>query len=418
MLPVAPGDDGSGPAMRLRVISTQGVFLVYDAARPAGEARSAPGFVAYWNDFATETLYVYDRLLLTQVDAAQALLNLERDLDIDAGLLGVQSRILEDGMSEARSQAEDPVEWTPATEAGILAIMGFGPSVPPGSGQRPDDPDSVETIWCPPGNAASLASLSPPPPPRGPHAGESPAVVIALAVEAAGCGAVRRGGGGDDPCGDAACGCNRCCQGNNCCGSPDPCCDASDPCCEDSDRCCNNDNPCCGSSDPCCNANDDCCGDSNRCCNIDNPCCGSSNPCCNANDSCCGNSDRCCNSDNPCCGSNDPCCNASDPCCGDPDRCCNSDNPCCGSSDPCCNPDDPCCGDPDPCCNPDNPCCGFSAEPCCFTSGPCCNIFAGDLCGDFCCLLDQECCSTGFCCDGPCELCISNGTLFGGTIDV
>lgn len=153
--------------------------------------------MAYWNDFATETLYVYGRLLLTQVDVAQALVNLDRDLGIDASVLGAQSPILEDGMSEASSQAGDSVEWTPATEAGILAVMGFDHSVPPASGQRPDDPDSVETIWCPPGNAASLASLSPPPPPRGPHAGESPAVVIAMAVEAAGCGT--GGDGGDDP---------------------------------------------------------------------------------------------------------------------------------------------------------------------------------------------------------------------------
>ncbi len=87
--------------------------------------------MAYWNDFATETLYVYDRLLLTRVDVAQALLNLERDLDVDADVLGAQSRILEDGMSEASSQAEDPVEWTPATEGGILTIMGFGSSVSP-----------------------------------------------------------------------------------------------------------------------------------------------------------------------------------------------------------------------------------------------------------------------------------------------
>ncbi len=45
--------------------------------------RRGAGFLAYWNDFATQQLYVFDRVLHTRTDVGQALLNFEPDLAVD-----------------------------------------------------------------------------------------------------------------------------------------------------------------------------------------------------------------------------------------------------------------------------------------------------------------------------------------------
>ena len=183
MLPVAAGDDPPVPAMRLRVISTQGVFLVYDAARPAGKPRGTLGFVAYWNDFATETLYVYDRLLLTRVDAAQALVNLERDLDIDARVLIERQPTLQRTLPDADSEPEDPTAWFMASYETILQVMGLqdGNS---GDGPWTNLEATAGVVICPPspGDTSSLSPLKPP------GDNGSPEWIITAALQGAGCG--------------------------------------------------------------------------------------------------------------------------------------------------------------------------------------------------------------------------------------
>ena len=73
--------------LRIRVIGDEGIFLVYDAANPSSNPRPQAGYLAYWNDFETETLYVYGRLLFEPADVGQAMLRLERDLGIDVDAL-------------------------------------------------------------------------------------------------------------------------------------------------------------------------------------------------------------------------------------------------------------------------------------------------------------------------------------------
>jgi hypothetical protein len=128
-------DDAEG-LTRFRVITSAGILVIYDAAIPPGEwhgprlrghvfAHTAnPGFVAYWNNFATESLYVFDRLLFTPDDAAVAIGCLERDFVLDPGLfasedLGV-SRI-----SSIPPATIDDGSWRPASRELVLSIMGF-----------------------------------------------------------------------------------------------------------------------------------------------------------------------------------------------------------------------------------------------------------------------------------------------------
>ena len=184
MLPVAAGDDPPVPAMRLRVISTQGVFLVYDAARPAGEAHGTPGFVGYWNDYQGEALYVYPQLLFERIEVGHALLNLERDLGIDVGVLIERQPMLQRALPDADSEPEDPTAWFMASFETILQVMGFQ------NGNSGDGPwtnlEATAGVICPPsppgGGTTSLSPLKPP--------GENgaPEWIITAALQDVGCG--------------------------------------------------------------------------------------------------------------------------------------------------------------------------------------------------------------------------------------
>jgi hypothetical protein len=63
--PLVDDADYGGELTRFRVVTSAGILVIYDAAIPPGANSDNPGFVAYWNDFETEALYVFDRLLYT-----------------------------------------------------------------------------------------------------------------------------------------------------------------------------------------------------------------------------------------------------------------------------------------------------------------------------------------------------------------
>lgn len=118
------------PQLPVRTESLRGIFLVYDAAIPPMHPRPEAGYLAYWNDFDTRALYVYGGLLFDLADVGHALLNLQRDLGIDAGTVSAPSEALQSGLSDAASEAASPTEWFPAGYGTILEIMGFAPSDP------------------------------------------------------------------------------------------------------------------------------------------------------------------------------------------------------------------------------------------------------------------------------------------------
>jgi len=73
--------------LRMRVRTDHGTLVVYDAAVPAAHPRDRAGYVAYWNDWGTERLYVFERLIFAPADTAAAIFALERDLGIDGTAL-------------------------------------------------------------------------------------------------------------------------------------------------------------------------------------------------------------------------------------------------------------------------------------------------------------------------------------------
>jgi hypothetical protein len=98
---------------RFRVATSDGVLIIYDAAIPPGADQSRererpadsdnPSFVAYWNDFAIESLYVFDRLLFTPDDVAVAVGSLQRDFGLDPALF------TSDDLSVSRISSIPPV---------------------------------------------------------------------------------------------------------------------------------------------------------------------------------------------------------------------------------------------------------------------------------------------------------------------
>ena len=55
------------------------------------------GFLAYWNDYGTRQIYMFDRVLYTRADVGQALLNIEPDLAVD----GFAIATADDGLTRA-----------------------------------------------------------------------------------------------------------------------------------------------------------------------------------------------------------------------------------------------------------------------------------------------------------------------------
>ena len=111
--------------LRVRVVGDEGIFLVYDSANPASNPRPQAGYLAYWNDFETETLYVYGRLLFEPADVGQALLSLERDLGIDVDALAAADMRVEPALQEAASYPAEDTLWDSATYGAIQTLMGF-----------------------------------------------------------------------------------------------------------------------------------------------------------------------------------------------------------------------------------------------------------------------------------------------------
>ena len=58
--------------LRQRVVTDQGIFLVYDAPISAGTGENGP-YLAWWRDLRSNELYLYDRLLLGPTDVEVAL---------------------------------------------------------------------------------------------------------------------------------------------------------------------------------------------------------------------------------------------------------------------------------------------------------------------------------------------------------
>ena len=219
---------------RFRIVTSDGVLVIYDAAIPPDSdpnrdrERPAvpdnPGFVAYWNDFETESLYVFDRLLFAPDDVAVAMGILQRDFVLDPVLF------TSDDLSVSRISSIPPVtilvlersegddgSWQPASRELVLSIMGFE-AEEDGSG------GVAGTCWPIPGpESLQIGPISAPP------RGASPDVMLMLAVAAAGCGDVctnapRISG---NPCISGTRGCQLC-YWTALTGTPCP--DEGDPC--------------------------------------------------------------------------------------------------------------------------------------------------------------------------------------------
>ena len=165
--------------LRMRVVSEDGLFLVYDAAIPADAApRKSAGYLAYWNDYSSRQAYIFQRLLFSPQDVGHALLNLERDFGTAVDSLAGQNRLLEQGLQQAAEVAIDPTLWADATEQIALAVMGRVPAS--GSEVSTRIVDSEECLdFLPP--KVVLPPLEPPP------LFALPKEVMALAIRAATC---------------------------------------------------------------------------------------------------------------------------------------------------------------------------------------------------------------------------------------
>jgi hypothetical protein len=358
-------------AERLRAVSDQGVFVIYDAAVPANDPRETAGYVAYWNDYASGVLHIYDGLMFTTGDVGQAAIDLERDLDINVATL-TKARPSLGRAVELAEGAGSRAFWVPATYEGIVVVMGFDVTdellAEFGFGRGPTAEPSIICVPLPP--PEERAHLVPPD--RG-----SARDVIVRGVASAGCGGGGNPpGGGGDPSGCVCCAAvavagvaeTPCCQ--ECCGNR---CDDGDPCTED-DMCdggCRGTPKDCDDGDPC--THDRCFG--GAC--VNEPWC--------ADGTCC-----------PTAGGFFCCPQADAVCCHNPDHCCGSDDECCGAG--CCGPGDTCCEDQ---CGPKGACCFFDTGACTERTSACCAEEGGAYLGA------GTACTPGDLCRPVCENCHS-----------
>ena len=328
-----PSDDVASPLVddadygreltRFRIVTSAGILVIYDAAIPPDVNQSRErkradnsdysGFVAYWNDFETEYLYVFDRLLFTPDDVAVAVGSLQRDFGLDPALFASLDGVaqvpqnLGPGFDDShvavqslphlplrgrwatqpatilvleRSEGDDG-SWQPASRELVLAVMGFAADEEGVGG-------IAGTVWGCVGPDSLPIGPMPAPPPRA-----SPDVLLRLALAEAGCG------GGGDPCAGMSCNDGNVCTNDGCFAATG---------CDNGPKCVNPDRPqCCGFAEDefaCCMADQVCCryrwaGEGHP----DNGCCPPNTTCCGAG--CCLPTQTCCND---VCGTRGACC--------------------------------------------------------------------------------------------------------------
>lgn len=238
-----------GPALRTRVVGSQGVFLVYDALTPRDNPRDSAGYLAYWNDHASRSVYYFDGLVLSPPDVGRALVALERDMGVDLESIVFSSelsRLIEGARREGPPRPRDfsprrdtLPRWRALTYAGAMAAMGFDVGTvaddpPPVPDEVPCDPPPMESVK--PADrhtrserAAGIARASVAAPP----VVSTPQQRIDQAMAAVGCSPGGDGGGGN-PCAGVNCNDGNPCTVDSCfsgvchhVASSDACCGSS-----------------------------------------------------------------------------------------------------------------------------------------------------------------------------------------------
>jgi hypothetical protein len=343
----APNRDGGKVASidepdftRFRVVTEQGILAVFDADEEWDGRDEPASQLAYWNDFASDQLFFFDRLLYTGPDVSQALAALQLDLNINlAQILSEKAEF--DPLPEPTGVGL----WRPATEIDVLTVMTGGTL-----GAREGGEVSGLNSPCAPGTCPDPEALamsdSLPAPIRGTRS--SGLFVMAQSGSDCTCG----GGGGCSSClccpafssqddSDSSDGSAAACCGSGACTDCNPCtvndlCGASNSlgCGTTAYECCGQPIVCPDDGNPCTrNAgcqNGECryptltCGDGNRCtndsCNLASGCVNTPKNCddgqvctadsCNASTGACVNAPFC--SSTKCCPYDDGfiCCDA------------------------------------------------------------------------------------------------------------
>ena len=207
-------------SLETRIASHEGVFTLHDAAASAESGEEFIGYLAFWDDFETDTLFLYGRLLLDRLDVGWALENLQRDLSVELVTFRAKNFMLDGALSEAAVEIPDATEWHLATRNLIRELVECsGPSV------GPDDSPGISCVRWP---CMATAPPSPPPPvspkppgSRGLHEPQAELVPKAtlwrcyVADESPGIACSCGGGGGGPP----PCSCSSdadCNDGNEC----------------------------------------------------------------------------------------------------------------------------------------------------------------------------------------------------------
>ena len=219
--------------LRMRVETSEGVLVVFDAATMADDPPTCSGYLAYWQPVGLEGVYVYGQVLEHPGDVAAALRALEYALDVDLELLADSDDRVAAALAREPEDDEAISSWGPVTTLGVVEIMGFDAE---DEFTRVDEPyDGGVAIYLP--CEACAAGIGPP------RRCDSPRALAeeALSVVAGCCG-----DGGPPPGGG----------GDPCAGSSDPCCGSSDPCCRNPCSCGPVPGRCCDSACSNCDPND------------------------------------------------------------------------------------------------------------------------------------------------------------------
>ena len=218
------------------------MFVIYDAPNPileqaeAGDFGQVPqvvrGYLAYWGDGESQSAYVYSRVLFGLRDAAKALVDLQRDLDLDVASWGEENRDADRLLSLPVNPADDFGRWVPATFERLYAITGLEPESDPDSVVAGDDTSPGGSLDCYeiPSIAAGSRVIYPSAPPEGTLEEE----LLVFGLGEAGCcdpTSCVFHGCDDDICTKDRCPCSTCTHRKLTCDDSNPC--TADSCVND-----------------------------------------------------------------------------------------------------------------------------------------------------------------------------------------
>lgn len=111
--------------LRVRVVSDEGILVVYNAPIARSDRPEAPSYLMLWRDFRSLELSIYSQLVRSPDEVAGAVTKLGAALDVDTESLTELAPWLRGSQQEREGDDSEPQIWIGATVESVGRVVGI-----------------------------------------------------------------------------------------------------------------------------------------------------------------------------------------------------------------------------------------------------------------------------------------------------